>query len=93
MTTAARWLALLLITPVAYAADSTNTDPAREAENRCRAEVSKFEQTIGFIRNSQGVEAANQLKEKLLPSKLESELLFTEGYCGLARHLREKKIK
>ena len=35
---------------------------------------------------------AQDLKERLLPAKLENDLLFKEGYCGLARYLRDKKL-
>lgn len=58
----------------------------------CRTEVVKFEETIGFIRQHQGNEAAAALKEKLLPAKLEAELLASQGYCGLAQYIREKKL-
>jgi hypothetical protein len=62
------------------------------APDPCRLDVSKFEQVIGFLRQNQGNEAAAALKEKLLPAKLESEILFKDGYCGLAKYLREKKL-
>ncbi|MDB5869213.1 MAG: hypothetical protein JWP96_1545 [Polaromonas sp.] len=65
---------------------------APESRNRCQAEVLKFEQIMGFIRDSQGVQAASLIKEKMLPAKLESEILKKDGYCGLARHLRDKKL-
>jgi hypothetical protein len=58
----------------------------------CRSEVSKFESVIGFVRDSQGNAAAADMKEKLLPAKLESDILTKEGYCGLAKHLRSKKL-
>jgi hypothetical protein len=58
----------------------------------CQREVSKFEQAISFARNAQGVAAAAQLKERLLPAKVEADLLFQEGYCGLARYLRDKRL-
>ena len=58
----------------------------------CKTVVSKFEQTIGFIRQSQGNQAAAELKEKLLPAKVENALLLKDGYCGLAAYLREKKL-
>ena len=58
----------------------------------CKSEVAKFEEAIGFIRQHQGVEAAGALKEKLLPAKLEAELLSTQGYCGLAKYIRDKKL-
>ena len=84
-------LAALLL-PCAALAQTMTADLSLNAQDPCRAEVSKFEQAIGFVRQNQGNQAAQDLKEKLLPAKLESELLFKEGYCGLARHLREKKL-
>lgn len=62
------------------------------SQNQCQAEVLKFEQVMSFIGQSQGKQAAAKLKEKLLPAKMESEILTKDGYCGLARHLREKKL-
>ena len=70
----------------------TTVDPSRQAQDPCRAEVSKFEQAIGFIRQNQGAQAASELKEKLLPAKLENDILFKDGYCGLARYIRDRKL-
>ena len=67
-------------------------DPSVKPLDPCRADVSKFEQIIGFVRQNQGNKAAAELKEKLLPAKVENDLLLNEGYCGLARYLREKKL-
>lgn len=89
VATALCWAAVVL---PGHAATTVNDDHSVQVQDPCRAEVSKFEQAIGFIRQSQGNQAANNLKEKLLPAKLENEILFAEGYCGLARHLREKKL-
>jgi hypothetical protein len=58
----------------------------------CRTEVSKFERALGFVRENQGNAAAADVKEKLLPAKLENDILSKEGYCGLAKHLRSKKL-
>ena len=58
----------------------------------CRSMVSRFEETIAFLRQQQGAKAADELKEKLLPAKLEREILFRDGYCGLAEYLHEKKL-
>lgn len=60
--------------------------------NACKSEVAKFEETIGFLRQHQGNAAAAQIKEKLLPAKVEADLLATQGYCGLANYIREKKL-
>jgi hypothetical protein len=85
-------LIAVLFLPCAALSQTTVATADMNAQDPCRAEVSKFEQAIGFIRQTQGNQAAQDLKEKLLPAKLENELLFKEGYCGLARHLRDKKL-
>ena len=72
--------------------NSAALTPNMTVNDPCRAEVSRFEQTIGFIRQTQGNQAAAELKEKLLPAKTENDILFKDGYCGLAAYLREKKL-
>ena len=84
--------AWLLAAALGCASGQTAVDPSKQAQDPCRAEVSKFEQAIGTIRQAQGNQAAADLKEKLLPAKLENEILFKDGYCGLARYLRDKKL-
>lgn len=83
---------LAAATALALANTTVNADLSVQTQDPCRLEVSKFEQAIGFIRQSQGNQAASELKEKLLPAKLENEILFREGYCGLAKYIREKKL-
>jgi len=84
---------LMAVLPcAALAQNNANADLSMNAQDPCRAEVSKFEQAIGFVRQNQGNQAAQELKERLLPTKLENDILFKEGYCGLARYLREKKL-
>ncbi|UUZ64645.1 hypothetical protein LP417_06800 [Polaromonas sp. P1-6] len=84
------WIVLASSLPAGAAWSQAATDPGQQAQ--CRADVSKFEQAIGYIRQTQGNQAASDLKEKLLPAKLETEILFKDGYCGLARHLHDKKL-
>lgn len=81
-----------LLAAPAWAATTVNPDLSVQTQDPCRVEVSKFEQAIGFVRQNQGNQAATELKEKLLPAKLENEILFREGYCGLARYIKEKKL-
>jgi Tfp pilus assembly protein PilF len=87
------WCAALFI-PVfpLCASTSVNPDLSVQAQDPCRADVAKFERAIGFARQTQGNQAAAELKERLLPAKVENEILFKDGYCGLARHLKEKKL-
>ena len=66
--------------------------PKVQAQDACRAAVSRFEQAIGLVRQTSGQQAAADLKERLLPAKLETDILFKDGYCGLARYLRDKKL-
>jgi hypothetical protein len=85
---------LVSASPCVHAQTPPNRDPAAtaQASDACARDVSRFEQAIGFVRQNQGNEAAAALKEKLLPAKVEREILFSEGYCGLAKYLREKKL-
>ncbi len=84
------WAAMLPATASAQSAGAADLNAS--AQDPCRAEVSKFEQAIGFIRQTQGNQPAADLKERLLPAKVENDILFKDGYCGLARYLREKKL-
>ena len=70
-------------------AQPARSDPQTEP---CRAVVSKFEQDIGFLRRSMGNDKAAEIKEKLLPAKTEMQILSGEGYCGLARYIRDNKL-
>jgi len=81
-----------LLAGAAGAATTVNADLSVQIEDPCRMEVSKFERAIGFIRQNQGNQAATELKEKLLPAKLENEILMKDGYCGLAKYIRDKKL-
>ena len=61
-------------------------------EQQCRDTVAKFEESISFVRKSLGFEKAAEIKESLLPNKLESELFAKEGYCGVAKYMKAKKL-
>ena len=62
------------------------------AANPCRIEVAKFERAFGFVRQSTGNEMAARIRESLLPAKIEADILMREGYCGLAKYMREQKL-
>ena len=86
-------LTLAALVPCTWSQGISETIPPELLRpDACRLEVAKFEQTIGFIRQTQGNKAAAELKEKLIPAQFATDLLLTEGYCGLARHIREKKL-
>jgi hypothetical protein len=74
------------------AGTTVNADLSVSIQDPCRVDVAKFERAIGFIRQNQGSQAAADLKERLLPAKLENEILFKDGYCGLSKYLKDKKL-
>jgi hypothetical protein len=80
------------VTALTFAQTTVNADLSVRNQDPCRVEVSKFEQAIGFVRQNQGNQAAMELKEQLLPAKVENEILFKDGYCGLAKYIRDKKL-
>lgn len=78
-----------------HLAASSATQPAvAEAAppDPCRATVLRFERALSTMRETQGNKAGQEFKEKLLPAKLEAEILLKDGYCGLARYIQEKKL-
>ena len=87
-------VAVVLWSPLVWSQGNSGAmaTPNFNVQDPCRAEVSKFEQAISFVRQSQGSKAAAELKEKLLPAKTENEILFKDGYCGIAKYLKEKKL-
>jgi len=85
-------LAALLIPAHALAAPATDSNAKPPTEAQCQRDLSKFEQAIAFSRQAQGAEAAARLRERLLPAQLESEVLARDGVCGLAKHLRDKRL-
>ena len=80
------WASLLAAPAFAQAA-SQDTQ-----ESQCRETVAKFEESMSFVRKSVGYEKAAEIKESLLPNKVESEIFAKEGYCGVARYLKAKKL-
>ena len=86
-------LALLsLLTIQANAQINTSAPGSTSVTVACQNDVSKFEQLVGVVRQLHGEKAANNLREKLLPSKDADEALSQFGQCGLARLLRTKKL-
>ncbi len=79
----------------AAASLSANTLPGLpKAQNdvSCQNELVKFEQTMGYLRQTTGDQAATTVQDKLLPAKTREELMAKEGPCGVVRFLRAKKV-
>ena len=95
-TTMTRAMRLVLLVMGLHAASCFAAKPDAPAEpstqDTCRATVLRFERALSVMRDTQGNKAGQEFKEKLLPAKLESEILLRDGYCGLARYIQEKKL-
>ncbi len=76
----------------AFAAPKSDLPHEQSSPDPCRVTVLRFERALNAMRETQGNKAGQDLKEKLLPAKLESEILLKDGYCGLARYIQEKKL-
>lgn len=88
-------LASLLSLPAMGAraqATSAEMAPKIQGDTTCTKDLSKFEQTLTLLRQTQGAKAAANIRERLLPAKVESDIVAKEGSCGLAKHLRKKKL-
>ncbi len=85
-------LCLLALHCQAKAENHTPTTSPASVSVACQSDVSKFEQVVAVVRQSHGKKAADDLREKLLPSKEADEVLSQSGQCGLARLLRAKKL-
>jgi hypothetical protein len=89
-------LSVSLLCLLALQAQAQNPAPAAGPTTvslvACQSDVSKFEQVVATVRQTHGDKAANNLREKLLPSKEADEVLSQSGQCGLARLLRAKKL-
>ena len=80
------------IAPIAATGNSAELPAVAIPLDPCRVDVAKFERGIGFIRQNQGNKAADELREKLLPAKIQNTILSDQGYCGLAKYLNDKKL-
>ncbi len=89
-------LAAAILTAAGFArAQITQGGAATKVQQQapaCLNDISRFEQTLVLVRQTTGEKAAGELKEKLLPATQEMDILAREGYCGLSRYLREKKL-
>ena len=92
-------LSVLMLSVLALQANAQGHSPAvsptvspTPVSATCQMDISKFEQVVDVVRHSHGDKVANELREKLLPSKEADDVLSQSGQCGLARLLRTKKL-
>ena len=81
-----------LVAPTYANAAGTPAADSSPATDPCKSVVLRFERAVALMRETQGNKVGDELREKLLPAKVQSDILFKEGYCGLARYIQEKKL-
>ena len=77
----------------AFAQSNTASAPARgTVVDPCKKDVLHFQEDLRTIRETLGEVAAKKVQEDFLPQAEWNALLLTEGYCGIAKRLREKRL-
>ena len=72
-------------------AEDAAVQKARE-EAVCKQAVTKFEHAMDFMRETQGSTWTAAFREKKLPSAVENSILKKDGYCGLAKYLKDNRL-
>lgn len=58
----------------------------------CKKDVLKFQEDLRALKTAMGDEAAKEFQNKFMPREAWDAILLNEGYCGLSKRLREKKL-
>ena len=66
--------------------------PPLPVADACKRDVMKYQANIDLVRRSLGDKAADELEGRFMPRQQWDALLLTEGYCGIARRLREHRL-
>ena len=62
------------------------------AVDACKRDVLKYQAQIEFVRKSLGDKEADALAARFMTKAEWDALLLSEGYCGLAKRLRARKL-
>jgi hypothetical protein len=72
--------------------NSASMEPPVLLADACKREVMKYQGNIDLVRKSLGDKAAEELEGRFMPRPQWDALLLKEGYCGIARRLRDQKL-
>lgn len=77
----------------AFAQSNSAALPAPTAVvDPCKKDVLHFQEDLRTVRDTLGEAAAKKVQEDFLPQAQWNALLLSEGYCGISKRLREKKL-
>ena len=58
----------------------------------CKRDVLQYQANIELVRKTLGDQNATELEAKFMSKSEWNALLLQDGYCGIAKRLREKKL-
>jgi hypothetical protein len=84
---------MLSIWTGAFAQSTSASAPVRgTVVDPCKKDVLHFQEDLRTVRETLGEAAAKKVQEDFLPQVQWNALLLTEGYCGISKRLREKRL-
>ena len=83
---------LLVATAVCAQGNSAAMPSPVLPADACKRDVLKYQAQIAFVRKSLGDKEADALAARFMTQAEWDGLLLSEGYCGLARRLRARKL-
>ncbi len=72
--------------------NSASMDSPTALVDPCKRDVLKYQSNIELVRQSLGDKEAAALQAKFMGKAEWDALLLKDGYCGIARKLREQKL-
>ena len=91
-----QWLVAVLLPAVCSVALPQGNSNAMKSpalvQDPCKSDVLRYQADIDFVRKALGDKAAAEQEDKFMQKKQWNAVLLDEGYCGISRRLREKKL-
>ena len=87
-----RHAGLLLAASVCAQGNSPALPAPVPAVDACKRDVLKYQAHIEFVRKTLGEQEADALAARFMAKAEWDALLLSEGYCGLSRRLRARKL-
>lgn len=85
-------LLLMFVDGAAAQGNSATMGEPSLANDPCKRDVLKYQANIDLVRKSLGEAAAAELDARFMPRAEWDAVLLKQGYCGIARKLREQKL-